>query len=253
VFRNGRGETFFGRNFDWKHNACLILRIHRDGGVTSVAVIDLAYLNLDRPDLDELGFIHRIPLLFAPYYVMDGVNQHGVAIADMALRGSKAPYDEAKPDVIHSTAMRLVLDEAETTQQALEILRRYNIHFVEVGCHYMIADAGGHSAVVEFIDGEMKVTDTAQDWRVCTNHRIWGKSEAQNDAFCGRYQHASEQLASMSPAADMDDVMRIMESVSKNDWTMWTSVYNLSTGEFQVVHRKSARPGEHRGRLSDGQ
>ena len=48
----------------------------------------------------------------------------------------------------------------------------------------------------------------------------------------------------------MDDLMEIMESISKKDWTMWTSVYNLSTGAFRVEHRKSDPGGQHRGRIA---
>ena len=69
VFENNAGEVFFGRNFDWKHDAFLILRMHQGGEVTSVAVIDLAYLNLDRGDLEETSLFERIPLLFKEAWI----------------------------------------------------------------------------------------------------------------------------------------------------------------------------------------
>ena len=67
VSRVAGAKVLFGRNFDWKHDACLILKIHQDVGISSIAVIDLAYLDLDRTDLDQTGLIDRMPLLFAPY------------------------------------------------------------------------------------------------------------------------------------------------------------------------------------------
>src|SRR5262249_22450360 len=80
-----QGQVFFGRNFDYHNDACLILRVHDRMGLASVAVIDLAYLNLNRSDLDQTRLIDRLPLLFAPYYLMDGMNRYGVAVSDMSV------------------------------------------------------------------------------------------------------------------------------------------------------------------------
>jgi hypothetical protein len=232
------GRVFFGRNFDWQHDAMLILKTHKAGSVASVSVLDLYYLNLDRDDLEETNLIQRIPLLFAPYYLQDGMNRNGVAVADMSVDGAKAPYDAAKPNVIHATAMRLILDYAKSTDEAIDILKQYNVHFAEVTGHLMIADATGKSAVVEFIDGRIEATPTNENWQVCTNHQICGMQEEENDQCCVRYRHASEQLAKVSATADANAVMRVMESISKDEWTMWTSVYDLSAGEFCVAYRR---------------
>jgi predicted choloylglycine hydrolase len=188
--------------------------------------------------LENTTLLRRIPLLFAPYYLQDGMNEHGVAVSDMSVDGVKPPHDADKPDVIHATAMRLILDYAKSTDEAIDMLNQYNIHFAEVTGHLLIADATGKSAVVEFIDGRIEATTTKENWQVCTNHRICGMGEVENDECCGRYQLASKQLASLSATANADDVMRIMESVAKEEWTMWTSVYDLSAREFRVAYRR---------------
>jgi hypothetical protein len=109
---------------------------------------------------------------------------------------------------------------------------------VATTCHLLIADGSGKSAVVEFFDGQMHVTTTNEPWQVCTNHAIIGKSEAENDACCDRYRLASDQIAHLSSAAGPNDVMDIMASVSKENWTMWTSLYELTSGEFRVAYRR---------------
>jgi hypothetical protein len=238
VLRPPGGHVFFGRNFDWMHNACLIVRMHDDDGLASIAVIDPHYLNLDRTDLDATNLIRRIPLLFAPYYLQDGMNRHGVAVSDMSIDRVKAPFDAGKPDILHATAMRLVLDDARNIDEAIDIFQRYNIHFGATTCHFMIADASGKSAVVELIDGKMEVTDSTQNWQVCTNHQICGTSEGDSDKTCDRYRHASDELAKLSQAAGTDDVMRIMKSVSKENWTMWSSVYDLSARRLRIAYRR---------------
>jgi Acyl-coenzyme A:6-aminopenicillanic acid acyl-transferase len=238
VWRTDGGNVFFGRNFDWKHDACLILKIHDRDSVTSIAALDLHYLNLDRGDLETTSFIERIPLLFAPYYLQDGMNRHGVAVADMSVDAVRAPSAANRPDILHSTAMRLILDYAKTTDEAVALLKEYNIHFGETICHLMIADATGKSAVVEFLDGNIVATTTQENWQVCTNHQISGKSEDENDRTCSRYRTASDQLAALTSAAGAADVMQVMQAVAQPNWTMWSSVYELSTGELQFAYRQ---------------
>jgi predicted choloylglycine hydrolase len=239
ALRAPNGHVYFGRNLDWLHDACLILRVHKDGVPTTVSVIDLHYLNLNRDDLEATNLIERIPLLFAPYYVQDGMNQYGLAVADMSVDGVKMPHDGLKPNVLHSTAMRLILDYAKNTDEAIELLKEYNLYFIATTCHLMIADARGKSAVVEYIDGKIEIT-TAQEknWQVCTNHKICGTSEEQSDQTCDRYRTASDELARMSGTHGADDVMRVMESVSKENWTMWSSVYDLTDHTFRVAYRR---------------
>lgn len=232
------GHVLFGRNLDYSHDACLIVRVHHGDELSSIAVLDLHYLNLDRADLEETSLFERIPLLFAPYYLQDGMNRHGVAVADMSVQGVKPPYDGTRPNILHPTAMRLILDYAKNVDEAVEILKQYNVHFVAETCHFMIADASGKSVVVEFIDGEAKVTPAKETWQVCTNDLVYGASEADCDENCERYRTASDQLAKASTAAGVDDVMHVMESVSKDNWTMWSSVYDLSSRKCRIAYRR---------------
>ena len=79
--------------------------------------------------------------------------------------------------------MRLVLDYCKTTNEAIELLGQYNLDFAGPGCHLMIADAEGDSAVVEFIDGFTRVTRTEPTWQVCTNSQI--SSQTKRNAISG--------------------------------------------------------------------
>lgn len=238
ALHTGDGHVYFGRNFDYLHDACLVLKIHGAAGKSSIAILDLHYLNLDRDDLDSTSLLQRLPLLFAPYYLQDGMNEYGVAVSDMAVRDVRTPDDPAKPNIIHSAAMRLILDYAKTTDEAIDLLKQYNIHFVAETCHLMIADAHGKSAVIEFIDGKLQPTITHESWQVCTNHQITGKSELENCEACGRYKLASTELTDLHAKGGANDVMKIMQSVSKPESTMWSSVYDLTTGDFDFAYRR---------------
>ncbi len=239
AFRTADGQVLLGRNFDWMHDACLVLRIHARKGASSVAVLDPHYLGLDEKRLANPTLAERFRLLFLPYLVMDGMNEHGVAIGEMALSDTRAPTDPAKPSVINPLVIRLILDYARNTDEAVAIMRNYNIHFPAVPCHYLIADAKGKSVAVEFIDGRVETISTSETWQVSTNHRLLGKSEAENDQACWRYQTASDRVAKLGGRLDTAGMVEVMAAVSVKDWTMWTSVYNLSTGEFRIAYRRN--------------
>ena len=245
AIKSKNGDVYFGRNFDYGNDAFLILRVHDAEGLSSISVIDLAYLNLNRSDLDQTSLSQRLPLLFAPYYVMDGMNRHGVAVADLAVTQADPPRDAKKPDIINSTLMRLILDYAHTADEAVAIIREFNVHFVETPVHLMIADSSGHFLVIEYIDGEIKVTPAQGPWEVCTNQIVWQKTEAENDAACSRYREASEEADHLDGPADANAVTAIMRSVSVENWTMWSSVYDLTTGDLSVAYKARAGAQYH--------
>ena len=231
------GNVFFGRNFDYDNDACLILRVHDRNGLASIAVIDLAYLNLNRADLDQTGLLTRLPLLFAPYYVMDGINRHGVAVSDMSVDHAEPPVDAKHPAIIQSTLERVILDYATDADEAVDLVRAFNVHFVEVPEHLMVADASGRFRIIEFIGGEIRVTSAERPWQICTNDIVWRKSELERANGCPRYRTGSDAAEKLRGVVDYADARRVARSMADANGTMWTSVYNLTTREVGVIYR----------------
>ncbi len=250
AIRSQNGHVYFGRNFDWHHDACLILRVHDGQGVASTSVLDLAYLNLNRADLDETSLLQRVPLLFAPYYLMDGMNRHGVAVADMSV-AARPPRDPKKPTIIAATLMRLILDQARDADEAVKLIEEFNVHFVDVQEHLMVADKSGRSCVIEFVDGKTVVTSPQQTWQVCTNHIVAGKSERENDEACKRYRTGSDLAASLAGVVDFDTALQITKSMSVDGYTMWSSVYDLTSREA-CLRYKGLAGNEYRGSIDAG-
>lgn len=240
VVRNDKGEVLFGRNFDWMNDSCLVLHVHGKKGSSSVTVIDLHYLQLGESQLDNPSLANRSRLLFAPYVPMDGMNDSGLAISCMSVKDSQLPpHDDINPTLVVTAMMRLILDLTKTTDEAVALLRRYNIDFDGVPCHFLIAEASGKSVVVEFVDGRIEIVPSTQNWQVSTNHLLCGTSTAESQSSCVRYKTASDWLARSGQEVDAPEMMRLMSAMSVNNWTMWTGVYNLTTGDFQVAYRRN--------------
>jgi len=243
VLRSQDGNVFFGRNLDPPHalhnDACLVLRIHDRKGLASISVIDLVYLNLNRADLDRTSLLERVTLLFAPYYVMDGVNRYGVAVSDMSVHPAKPPVDAKHPDIILSTLERLILDYARDADAAVELVRAFNVHFVVTQEHLMVADASGRSRIIEFIDGHLRVTAGEGPWQICTNDIVWKKPEAERAGSCERYRAGSEEARKLSGNIDYAAARGVARTMSVANHTMWTSVYNLKTGEAHILYKSN--------------
>ena len=71
-------------------------------------------------------------------------------VALLAVPKAEVPYNPDNITLNTTTAIRLVLDKAATVEEAIELLKQYNIYFSwDIKCHYLIADAGGQSAEYE--------------------------------------------------------------------------------------------------------
>jgi hypothetical protein len=240
VFVEGTGNSYFyGKNHDYEHDASLVLRIHDDTGIASISIIDLAYLNLNRDDLDQTNLFERIPLLFSPYFVLDGVNRHGLAVAVLSVADGDPPRMSGKPKITHATLMRVILDNARTTAEALSLIKEYDIYFDEISQHAFICDATGDSRIVEYWDREVRDKAANKGWQVCTNDKMVGHSDKEIDAQCGRYQKGSELAERFAGQATIQDANNAIRSMYGEGGTMWTSLFNLTTGEYSVTYRSS--------------
>jgi hypothetical protein len=222
----------FGRNFDWRHRACLLIFTDPPDGYASVSMVDIYYCGYTS-DLDLTSLEQRRGLLNAPFTPFDGMNEKGVAIGIMAVPYVQAPYDPGKRSLSDLGIVRLVLDYAEDTDHAIWLIRNYNVRMDEVPLHFLIADRSGTSAVIEFVNYEIKVMYNHLPYQVSTNFVL-------HDYFpsllgrCWRYDLAYDVLQDKAGKILMSDARDILRNVSQSN-TMWSSVYGLKSGEIQIV------------------
>jgi hypothetical protein len=230
------GERLLGRNFDWyaDHPAMLLFTNPPDG-YASVSMVDLWYLDYTG---DSIGLFERQNLSRTPTIPFDGMNEMGVAVGMMALPYGNGMRDPALHTLEDLEVMRLVLDYAASVDQAIELLNGYNVRFsVDIPLHYLIADAGGHSTVIEYVAGEMRVLPNEAPWQVATNFIL---SEEQPDgaaSSCRRYNRAYQTLEDQHGSLTSPQALDLLEQVSQSGSfpTIWSVLYNLTTGEINVV------------------
>ena len=174
------GDGFwYGRNYDYFKNPTMVTISRPKKGYASIAVSDMSHFGYSLEKLPE-KFMARLSCLAAVYAPVDGINEKGLCTSIMALPKQAAQQDTPKPNVGTTIIMRLWLDRCATVQEALDLLAAVDVRHdaaVGSGYHYMVADANGDCAVVEFDKDDGWKTmivrkDPEANYMLVTNHLL---------------------------------------------------------------------------------
>jgi hypothetical protein len=227
----------YGRNFDWEHSPAVILFTDPPEGYASVSMVDIAYLGFAGNKAGSLTDLHleeRKGLLSAPFIPFDGMNEYGLTVGMAAVPDSRMPYDSGKQTIGSLGVIRELLDHARDVDEAVALLQSYNIN-MEGGptVHYLIAEAAGRSALVEFDAGEMVVIPNKNAWHLATNH-LRNAGDETGQSGCWRYDTMYQRLSETGGRLSTQDALDLLAEVSQ-EGTQWSVVYGLRTGEVNVV------------------
>ncbi len=92
-----------------------------------------------------------------------GMNEAGLAISTMALSPTQSPAPDERPPLVSGFWMQYLLDTCGTVEEV--IASDAVVRITDVVDHYLVCDATGECAVLEFLDREM-VCHTARDLSV---------------------------------------------------------------------------------------
>ena len=186
------------------------------------------------------GFFECFLTLAAPFLPFDGMNEKGLAISSLAVPEAEAPYDSDQVTLNTTTAIRLVLDHAATVEEAVDLLRQYNIYFSnEIACHYLIADASGHSAIVEYINQELCIVETDEEYQIASNFIAYdGLNIGEGFTEFERYDKVQNAIESNESTLEAESAIQLLVDVGIFDGDIdklqWSVLYNLTTGDGEI-------------------
>jgi len=166
--KDKEGTVYFGRNFDWEKGRAMIVHTVPENGYESLSTCDLDFLGFGDDYSPDGSMPERIQTLAAIYVPLDGMNEKGLVIADLMAGDDEETHQKTgKVALTTTTAIRLLLDRAANIDEAIELLKQYDMNSsIGAAHHFAIADKSGKSVVVEYVNGEMLVTETP----IVTNH-----------------------------------------------------------------------------------
>lgn len=277
------GDVLFGRNYDFSQtNTALVFTDPGNGRYASVSTVDLQFLGM-KTDRDVEGLLNKITCLAAPYAPLDGVNEKGLSCGIfMSYQGAETVATDQQtdnPDITSTTMMRMILDYCATVEEAIEMIEGYDMHdSAQTSFHYMIADATGASAILEWTNGtdstdndgsarELRIIrNTDEDfyadsgrtaeYQWITNFILQPGYYEEGDEMPGsdRYEHIGNQLAAVNGVVeDEQAAMDILASVGRRNWnnddsngiTVHSVVYNLTDQTVMWVANEHYGSEEH--------
>ena len=228
------GDGFwFGRNYDYFKNPTMVTVSHPKKGYASIACSDMSHFGYSLEKLPS-SFAKKLNCLASIYAPLDGINEKGLCTSIMALPKQASQQDTPKHDVGTTIIMRLWLDRCATVQEALDLLETVDVrHDASVGSgyHYMVADANGDCAVVEFDKGDkwktmiVRKSSDAHSMLV-TNHLLSDKYyTTEPDAAVGnphskswwRYETACSYLRDHNGTLTLEQAQECLSQVHWKD------------------------------------
>lgn len=236
-------NSLMGRNFDWGGtNGCaIIVHTKPENGYESYSTNWLDFLGFGQNWKPE-GFANQYMALASIYVPLDGINEKGLCVADLINGDDEQTHQQTdKTDLTTNTAIRLLLDKAATVDEAIALLEQYDMNSaIGMSHHLSISDATGRSVVVEYISGEMIVTETP----AVTNHYLSAgeKHGIGNSESLARM----EKLLEMSTSIDCaEDMCSTLEAASYPNETRWSIVYDMDTKSFDFYWNRQFDTPHH--------
>lgn len=238
------GNALFGRNFDWNRCDAMVVLARPENGYASISTVNMDFITHSASGPVGMALnLDQVRTLAALYAPLDGMNEKGLGVSvNMIQDSASIDQNTGKPGLTTTTAIRLLLDKAANVEEALELLRQYDLHgSMGMMVHFAIADSSGRSVAVEYIDSEMVVIETP----VLTNYYLApGEKNGIGTAQSHERFAILTGLMAEHPAMTPEEVRDALSRVSKGNFgefesTEWSAVFQLDAGIARYYHREN--------------
>lgn len=149
-----------------------------------------------------------------------GMNEKGLVVELMWLDGTRYPAADARPELGTLEWIQYQLDTAATVAEVIDSARKVRISERGVPLHYLVADATGDVATIEFLEGKLVVHrgDSLPIPVLANDTYSWS---LQNDS--ARFARAAKGLKA---ATTVDSAFALLDAVAQSH-TQWSIVYDL--------------------------
>jgi len=247
------GQLVFGRNYDWVTGAGIVHSNQR-------GLLKTSYPNEDGSTIQWVSLYGSITFnQYGKEFPTGGMNEKGLVVELMWLDDTKYPAKDSRPAVDVLQWIQYQLDNAATVDELIASDKKIRISD-GTPLHYLVADASGNVASIEFLHGKMIVhksqnlpfpvlaNSTYQESAQTAKRYINNADDLSNlDNSLERYVKACRMVKKVSDIpANMqltDYAFSILDKVSQGDYTKWSIVYDISGKKilFKTQSHKSIK------------
>jgi len=247
-FLQHNGQMVFGRNYDWV----------ADAGIVCTNQRGLMKTSIKNPDGNTTSWVSLYgSITFNQYgkeFPTGGMNEKGLVVELMWLDGTAYPQPDERPSVGVLQWIQYQLDNYSTIEEVIASDKTIRITSKGTPLHYLVADANGHAASIEFLDGKMQVhKGNDLPMPVLTNDTYTrsigslSNGAAQENNSLLRFSTACNMIqqykSETSGRSLVDESFEILSKVAQGNYTKWSIVYDISNKQvwFKTEKYKQLR------------
>lgn len=226
VLKTKKG-LYFGRNLDWVSD--LGLAIINQRNVTKTSLVFPPEKSIEWTSKYGSVTFNQ----FGKEFPFGGINEKGLVV-EIMVSEAEYPDNDERPVVNELQWVQYQLDNCSSIKEVLATEKLIRVGQTHENLHYLICDAQGNTAVIEFIAGKM-VSYTNDDMPVpVLENDLYEKSleHSKNQTSC-RFTKALDMIEKYSGAdgqSAIDYCYKILEEVALS--AEWSIVYDITNREI---------------------
>nr|WP_297091271.1 linear amide C-N hydrolase [uncultured Draconibacterium sp.] len=252
LLNNSKGELVFGRNFDFPVGIGHVNFNYR--GVEKTAFI--------RPPEKAIAWKSKYGSVtfnqIGREFPYGGMNEKGLVIEQMWLQEAQYPDGDERFGITELQWVQYQLDVCETVDEVIQSDKMVRISYMSTApLHFLVADASGNVATIEYLNGELSVHQGANlphpVLANCTyEHSLAYKKSKENKEAkhfnnwtinsSGRFARAARLIENYDGEQELCRfAFSVLDSVAQNPGTQWSIVYDISRGEINYKTTQNKR------------
>jgi penicillin V acylase-like amidase (Ntn superfamily) len=237
----GKARIYFGRNLDWTW----------EDGLVVVNPRNVQKLSMVMPPHVPVKWTSKYGSVtfnqFGQEMPFGGMNEAGLVVEQMMLDESQYAPPDARPELNMLQWIQYQLDNCRTVDEVLATDEKIRVEqpTVPARIHYLICDAKGDCATIEFLGGK-RVCHRGKDlpFQALANDTYENSlaysrahpepeptpAKAENQGSLARFAHAATRASRFkadSPERDLTYAFDTLEQVCQGKFTVWRIVYDV--------------------------
>lgn len=229
----------FGRNYDWI----------TDAGMVCTNLKGLSKTSLKTENGETISWVSQFgSITFNQYgkeFPTGGMNEKGLVVELMWLDETIYPRADNRPAIGVLQWIQYQLDNCATIDEVIATDKKLRISPTgTTPLHYLVADANGNAATIEFLNGKMVVhKGSSLSLPVLTNSiydesvRSYKNSSTSGNNSLERFGKACTMIQQLNTGNNkkpvIDYAFDILGEVSQGDFTKWSIVYDITNKTIQ--------------------
>ena len=229
----------FGRNYDWI----------TDAGMVCTNLRGLSKTSMRTENGETISWVSQYgSITFNQYgkeFPTGGMNEKGLVVELMWLDETKYPANDNRPAIGVLQWVQFQLDNCATIDEVIATDKKLRISATgTTPLHYLVADAHGSVATIEFLNGNMIIHKGSDlPFTVLTNNtydesvKAYKNSSASGNNSLERFTQACNMIRQLNSDNNtkpvIDYAFDILVKVAQGNYTKWSIVYDITNRTIQ--------------------